>query len=70
MLTIQTTALLSQYSEKSPGDLKRLDLTQTSLRDQQLTQAGKTYSNNNNNNNNNNTVITTIIMILLKKGEE
>ena len=37
--TIQTTALYenSQNSEKSPGDLRRLSVTQTSVKDHQLT---------------------------------
>ena len=56
---IQTTTLLrSMNSEKSLGDLRRLDVTQTRVRDYQLTlmrKLSRSDNNNNNNNNNNNT---------------
>ena len=51
--TIQTTALL-KTAEKSPGDLRRLAVTQTPVKDHQLTLMWTTLISNNNNNNNNN----------------
>ena len=48
---------IGQNTEKSPWDLRRLAVTQTPVKNLQLTQAWKTLKrddNNNNNNNNNN----------------
>ena len=49
--TIQTTALLKigQNIEKSPGDLRRLAVTQAPVREHQLTLMRKLAMNNNNN---------------------
>ena len=43
-----------QNTEKSPGDLRRLAVTQTPVKDHQLTLMWKTLMSDNNNNNNNN----------------
>ena len=43
---------IDQNSEKSPGDLRRLAVTQTPVRNHQLMLMRKTNNNNNNNNNN------------------
>ena len=43
-----------QNTEKSPGDLRRLAVTQSPMKDHQLTLIWKTLMSNNNNNNNNN----------------
>ena len=43
-----------QNTEKSPGDLRRLAVIQTLVKDHQLTLMLKTQGVNNNNNNNNN----------------
>ena len=40
---------MGQNTEKSRGDLKRLAVTQTPVKDHQLTLMGKTLNNNNNN---------------------
>ena len=48
--TIQNTALSQNI--KSPGDLERLSVTQTPMKDHQLMLVWKTFDNNNNNNNN------------------
>ena len=48
---------IGQNTEESPGDLRRLAITQTQAKDSQQTLVRKTrmeYDNNNNNNNNNN----------------
>ena len=42
-----------QNTEKSPGDLKRLAVTQSPVKDHQLTLMWKTLMSNNNNNNDN-----------------
>ena len=51
---------LGQNTKKSPEDLRRLTVTQSPVKDHQLTLMWKTlmskYNNNNNNNNNNNKV--------------
>ena len=47
--TIQTTALLK--TEKSPGDLRRLAVTQSPVKDHQLTLMWKTLMNDNYDNN-------------------
>ena len=44
-----------QNTEKSPGDLRKLAVTQTPVKDNQLTLMGKLKWVNSNNNNNNNT---------------
>ena len=44
---------ISQNTEKSPGDVRRLAVTQTPVKDHQLTLVCKTSKNKNNNNNNN-----------------
>ena len=44
---------IGQNTEKSPGDLRKIAITQISEKDHQLTLMGKTLNNNNNNNNNN-----------------
>ena len=50
---IQTTALLNSHNtEKSPGDLRRLAVTQSPVKDHQLTLMWKTLMSDNNNNNN------------------
>ena len=41
-----------QNTEKSPGDLRRLAVTQSPVKDHQLTLIWKTLMNNNNNKNN------------------
>ena len=41
-----------QNTEKSPGDLRRLAVTLSPVKDHQLTLMWKTLMNNNNNNNN------------------
>ena len=48
--------MIKQNTGKSPGDLRRLVVTQTPVEDHQLTLMWKTHKevNNNNNNNNNN----------------
>ena len=59
--TVQTTALLrsvilQDFSQKSIGDLKKLAVTQTPVKDNQLILVWgtrKEYNNDNNNNNNN-----------------
>ena len=49
---------IGKVGEKSPGDLRRLAVTQTPVKDHQQTLMWKTlkdkHNNNNNNNNNNN----------------
>ena len=53
---------IDQNTEKSPGDLRRLVVTQTSMRNYQLTlvwNLENELSNNNNNNNNNNNMLQT-----------
>ena len=45
---------IDQNTEKSPGDLRRLTVTQTSAKGYQLTLMWTTHEENNNNNNNNN----------------
>ena len=52
--TIQTTAIIEndQNTEKSPGDLRILAVTQSPVKDHQLTLMWKTLMNNNNDNNN------------------
>ena len=57
--TIQTTALLKtarilRRVLETCGDLRRLPVTQSPVKDPQLTLLWKTLMNNNNNNNNNN----------------
>ena len=42
---------INQNTEKSPGDLRRLAVTRTSLKDHQLTLTGKTNKENINNDN-------------------
>ena len=41
---------IGQNTEKSPGDLRRLAVTQTPVKDHQLTLIGKTLNNDINNN--------------------
>ena len=50
--TIQTTAITEncQNTEKSDGDLRRLAITQSPVKDHQLTLMWKTLMSNNNNN--------------------
>ena len=50
--TIPTIIKLSQNTEKSPVALRTLDITQTPLRNNQLTLVWKTLKSVNNNNNN------------------
>ena len=45
---------IGQNTEKSPGDLRRLAVTQTPVENHQLTLMCQTLKDNNNNNNNNN----------------
>ena len=45
---------IGQNTEKSPGDLRRLVVTQTPVKDHQLTLVSKTRKENNNNNNTDN----------------
>ena len=45
---------VDQNTEKSPGDLRKLDVTQTPVKDHQLALMWKTQGVNNNNNNDNN----------------
>ena len=52
--TAQTTVKIGRNTANSPGDLKRLVITQTPGKDQQLTLMWKTLKGQNNNNNNNN----------------
>ena len=47
---------ISQNNEKSPGDLRRLAVTQTSVKDYQLTLMRKLSRSNNNDNNNDNKI--------------
>ena len=42
---------MNQNTEKSPGDLRRLAITQTPMKDHQLTPVEKTWDYNNNDNN-------------------
>ena len=42
---------IGQNTEKSPGDLRRLAMTQTPLKDYQLMRVGKTCEEKNNNSN-------------------
>ena len=44
---------IGQNTEKSPGDLKRVSVTQISVKNHRLTLVGKTRKGVNNNNNNN-----------------
>ena len=48
---------IGQNTEQSPGDLKRLAITQTSMKDHQLTLAGKTLKG----------AIMIIMMLLMMK---
>ena len=55
---------IGQNTEKSPGDLKRLAVTQTPVIDRQLTliwKSHKKYDDGDNNDNYNNTVISIVI---------
>ena len=42
---------IDQNTEKSPGELRRLDVTHTPVKDHQLMLVWRTHNNNNNNNN-------------------
>ena len=42
---------IGHNTEKSPGVFRRLTITQTSVKDQQLTLIGKSFKSNDNNNN-------------------
>ena len=48
---------IGQNTERRPGDLKRFAVTQTPVKDHQLTLMWKTLQNNNNNNNDNDNLI-------------
>ena len=48
--TIKTIIEIGQNTEKSPGDLRKLAVTQTPVRDHQLTLMWKSHDNNNSNN--------------------
>ena len=41
-------AVISQYTQKSPWDLRKLTVTQTPIKDHQVTLVGKTRNDNDN----------------------